>query len=766
MEIQDTYVAQQIAQDLHLRVEQVQATAALLKEGATLPFIARYRKEATGSLDEVAVAEVRDRLQRIEELNKRKKAILSSLEERDLLTEELSEKIAQVDNMSALEDLYLPYRPKRRTRATVAREKGLDPLAKLLLACQADESFDPFREAQSFVDPEKDVKDTAEALAGARDILAEQVNECVEARDRLRSLFKSQAVLETQATQQADLEKSKFKDYFQYTEPVTQAPSHRLLALFRGEKENELRLKALPEETAALNQLKPLFVKGTGPSAAQVAEAVEDGYKRLLAPAMEKELRRELKARADKEAIQVFAENLRELLLAPPLGSKTVLAMDPAFRTGCKLVVLDPQGKLLHYETLYPHSGGDKKEEAKKILEALCDQFSVEAVAVGNGTASRETEAFVRGCQLGGEIPVVMVNESGASVYSASETAREEFPELDLTVRGAVSIGRRLLDPLSELVKIDPKSIGVGQYQHDVEQNALKQRLDDVVESCVNAVGVDLNTASKHLLTYVSGLGPQLAQNIVSLRDERGPFSSREELLKVPRLGPKAFEQSAGFLRIRNGVHPLDASAVHPESYWVVEKMAGDLDCSVQDLLREEAKRRSLELDRYITDQVGRPTLEDILQELAKPGRDPRQRFEAFFFLAGVQEIGQLKARMKLPGIVTNVTHFGAFVDIGVHQDGLVHISQLADRFVKDPSEVVKVNQKVQVIVMDVDLERKRIALSMKKNPFSDPKSQPKRSSQPPRSDPKERGSKDTRSRKTSGWKGTSLGDAFRKRSS
>jgi len=757
MNLQESPHIEKIARELNLRQNQVRVTAVLLAEGATIPFIARYRKEMTGSLDEVAVAEVRDRLQRMEALEKRRESILSSLEERSLLTESLARQISSADTLTLLEDLYMPFRPRRRTRATVAREKGLAPLAERLFSGQEETAFDPGMEAKRFVDLEKDVPDVLEALAGARDILAEKMSEDLQARDRVRSIFRSEAILESHAGQKADIENSKFKDYFEYKEPVTRAPSHRLLAIFRGEREGELRPKIAPEEKRVLPILFSMFVKGNNLAAQEVATAVEDGYRRLMAPSMETELRKELKERADEEAIRVFAENLRELLLAPPLGRKRVFAMDPAFRTGCKWVLLDSQGKLLHHGILYPHGGRVQREEAKETLQSLCGEYGVEAIAIGNGTACRETEAFVLSCELPQEIPVVMVNESGASVYSASEIAREEFPDLDLTVRGAVSIGRRLLDPLAELVKIDPKSIGVGQYQHDVDQSGLKRRLDEVVQSCVNAVGVDLNTASKHLLMYVSGLGPSLAENIVTYRNQQGPFSSRKELLKVPRLGPKAFEQSAGFLRIREGLHPLDASAVHPESYWVVEAMARDLGCSIGELMREETRREGIRVADYISKGIGEPTLEDILGELSKPGRDPRSSFEVFSFQAGVHEVEHLKIGMELPGIITNVTHFGAFVDIGVHQDGLVHISQLADRFVRDPSKIVKVNQRVNVTVIEVDAARKRIALSMRKDPWGGMGG--KASGKPMRA--KDSGGTSRRTGPDS-WKGSSLGDVLR----
>ena len=700
-----------IAQELSLIPKQVQATADLLNEGATVPFIARYRKEATGSLDEVAITAVRDRLNQLVELDKRREAILKSLEERGQLTDELKEKILSAETMVVLEDIYLPYRPKRRTRATVAKEKGLEPLAQRLFT---QEDMDPLAEATAFVDPEKGVDSAEDALAGARDIIAEWVNEDQTARARVRDFYSSKAVFKSKVILEKEAEGIKYKDYFDWEEPVNRAPSHRILAMRRGEKEGFLTLRVLPPEDAALDILDSLFVKGEGPASQQVKMSVHDSYKRLLSPSMETEIRLATKKRADEEAIRVFVENFRQLLLAPPLSQKNVLAIDPGFRTGCKVVCLDRQGKLLHTETIYPLQSEKGAADAGSKIFELCERFHIEAIAVGNGTAGRETETFIRSLDLSINIQVVMVNESGASVYSASEVAREEFPDQDVTVRGAVSIGRRLTDPLAELVKIDPKSIGVGQYQHDVDQGALKSSLDDVVVSCVNGVGVEVNTASKQLLTYVSGLGPQLAKGIVEYRNEHGPFQSRDGLKQVPRLGPKAFEQAVGFLRIRDGENPLDRSAVHPESYPVVDAMARDLGCSVLDLMRDEKLRERIDLRQYVSEKVGLPTLNDILSELSKPGRDPREQFEAFRFAEGVEKMEDVKPGMKLPGIVTNVTAFGVFVDIGVHQDGLVHISELSNRFVKNPAEVVKVHQKVLVTVLDVDLERKRISLSMK----------------------------------------------------
>ena len=704
-----------IADELGLGPSQVLATIQLLEEAATVPFIARYRKEATGSLDEVAVTNIRDRFSQLQELNKRRESILKSLQERELLTDELEEKILAAETLTVLEDIYLPYRPKRRTRATMAKEKGLEPLAEILFA--QEDGTDPITEAEVFVDPEKGVESAEDALAGARDIIAEWVNEDQEARNKMRSLYAEKGVFRTKVIPGRETEGAKYRDYFEWEEPVATAPSHRILAMRRGENEVFLNLEVAPPEEEALTPLEALFVKADNEAALQVKEAVHDAYKRLLSQAMTTEIRLCTKERADKEAIKVFADNLRELLLAPPLGQKKVLAIDPGIRTGCKVVCLDRQGKLLHEETIYPFRSEKERDRAAETVAALCGTYEIEAIAVGNGTAGRETEAMVkdlRGHSLPDQIPVVMVNESGASIYSASQVARDEFPDLDLTYRGAVSIGRRLVDPLAELVKIDPKSIGVGQYQHDVNQQALKTSLDDVVMSCVNAVGVEVNTASEQLLSYVSGFGPQLAKNTVSYRNENGPFLSRKGLKKVTRLGPKAFEQAAGFMRIRDGENPLDASAVHPESYPIVEAMAKDAGCSVKDLMDDEGLRQQIDLSKYVTDKVGMPTLTDIMDELAKPGRDPRKEFEGFAFADGVETMEDLRPGMRLPGVITNVTAFGAFVDIGVHQDGLVHISQMADHFVKDPHQEVRVQQKVTVTVLEIDLERKRISLSLR----------------------------------------------------
>ncbi len=704
-----------IADELDLKQPQVKAVAGLLDEGATVPFIARYRKEATGSLDEVAIIKIRDRLEQLKEMDKRRETILASLKERELLSPELEEKIMKAQTMSELEDIYLPFRPKKRTRATVAKEKGLEPLADLIWN-QLPET-DPLTEAEKYIDAQRGVGSVDDALSGARDIIAERINEDQAAREAMRSFFMQKSMFQTTVIRGKESEGAKFKDYFEWSESVTGAPSHRILAMRRGEKEGFITMKVTPPQEEAFIILEGLFVKGEGPSSMQVLEAVHDCYKRLLSMSMETEVRLETKKMADETAISVFSNNLRELLLAPFLGQKRVMAIDPGIRTGCKVVCLDAQGKLLYHETIYPFGSADALKSAENTVRDLSAKYRIEAIAIGNGTAGRETETLVRGLGLPGDIIISMVNESGASVYSASDVARQEFPDLDISYRGSVSIGRRLMDPLAELVKIDPKSIGVGQYQHDVNQQALKEGLDDVVISCVNKVGVEVNTASEQLLTYVSGLGPQLAKNIIRYRNENGPLSSRDDLRKVPRLGPKAFEQAAGFLRIRGGIYPLDSSAVHPEAYHIVELMARDMDCSIGELIDKEEIRKKIDLGRYLTDVIGMPTLTDIINELAKPGRDPREQFELFKFTDGVEKIEDVKPGMMLPGIVTNVTAFGAFVDIGVHQDGLVHLSQLADRFVKDPHKVVKVNQKVKVTVTEVDLTRKRISLTMRVNP-------------------------------------------------
>ncbi len=708
-----------IATELKLDVRNVAATAVLLAEGGTVPFIARYRKEKTGEMDEVAIQNVRDGLERLKELDDRRESILSSLVERKLLTPELKGKIDKAETLSTLEDIYAPFRPKKRTRATIAKEKGLEPLAEMLWA--QDPSTNPEKEAEAFINTDREkneellVKTTAEALQGARDVLAERISDDATARQQVRELYLSKAVFKSKVITGKETEGAKFKDYFDWSEPAAQAPSHRILAMRRGEKEGFLMVRLVPEEGDAVAVLERLFVKsGGGASAGHVKDAVGDCFKRLLGFSMEAEARMHFKKKADEDAIRVFADNVRELLMASPLGQKNVLAIDPGFRTGCKCVVLDKQGKLMIHGVIYPEQGAAKLAEAAAAVKALVAKFGVEAIAIGNGTAGRETETFIKSLGLPKSITVVMVNESGASIYSASEVAREEFPDHDLTIRGSVSIGRRLMDPLAELVKLDPKSIGVGQYQHDVDQNALKRTLDDVVMSCVNGVGVELNTCSKQLLSYVAGLNSRTAASIVAHRNENGAFKSRDELLKVTGLGPKAYEQAAGFLRIRGAKHPLDASGVHPERYALIEQMAKDAGCTVQELLTDEGKRSKIDRKKYVSAEVGLPTLNDIFAELAKPGRDPRQQFESFSFADGVDKIEHLSPGLKLPGVVTNVTAFGAFVDIGVHQDGLVHISQLSDDFVKNPADVVKVGQRVQVTVVEVDIPRKRVALSMK----------------------------------------------------
>jgi uncharacterized protein len=706
-----------IADELKLTTKQVEVVVNLLTEGATIPFIARYRKELTGSLDEVALAAIRDRHEQLVELDARRDTILKSIEKQGFLTPELASLVKNAETMAELEDIYLPYKPKRKTRASMAKEKGLEPLATLIFE---QNKIDLESKAASFVNAELGVANANEALDGARDIIAEWISENQEARKSMRELFWQEGVIQSSVIKskaESD-EAQKFKDYFDLKEPIKKTPSHRLLAMRRAEKEGFVLLDISPDEDLAILSLEKQFVKSSSPSSEQVKLAVKDCYKRLLKPTLESEARVETKMQADAEAIKVFAANLKKLLLASPLGQKRVLALDPGFRSGIKVVCLGAQGELQFDTVIYPLEPQRETTKSATILLGLCDRFKIEAVAIGNGTASRETESFVKSIGLPKEIIVVMVNESGASVYSASEVAREEFPDKDITVRGAVSIGRRLTDPLAELVKIDPKSIGVGQYQHDVDQTKLKAGLDDVVMSCVNSVGVELNTASKELLSYVSGLGPQLAKNIVEYRNEHGAFKSRNELTKVARLGAKAFEQCAGFLRVRDSKNPLDASAVHPERYELVEKFAKDLGCSIKDLMTSAELRKRLDLKKYVTDTVGLPTLTDILSELEKPGRDPREKFEVFSFTEGVNEIKDLKIGMTLPGIVTNVTNFGAFVDVGVHQDGLVHISHLSDRFVKDANQVVAVQQKVKVTVVEVDVQRKRIALSMKSDPF------------------------------------------------
>ena len=688
----------------------MQNTLNLLETGATIPFISRYRKEVTGSLDEVQIGDIKDLYAKWLELDKRRAAILDSIAEQGKLTPELRKQIEEAETMSVLEDLYLPYRPKRKTRASVAVEKGLQPLSKLLWA---QRQLDLHREAAKFVNPEKGVANVEEALAGARDIIAERVSENPNIRARLRDTFLRYSRISTRQIPDRIDEEGKYRIYYQSEESLAKAPSHRILAMFRGEEEGILRVSIAPDEERTLADMKRRIVKNNSNSAQQVWMAATDSYKRLLQPQMETEMRKFYKEKADKEAIAVFSKNARQLLLAAPLGQVTTLAIDPGFRTGCKVVILDPQGKLLYNETIYPHPPVAQYKLASDKLKRLVLQYKVDAIAIGNGTAGRETENFVRHIPFERDVKAFMVNESGASVYSASPVAREEFPNYDVTVRGAVSIGRRLMDPLAELVKIDPKSIGVGQYQHDVNQKMLQESLQTTVESCVNYVGVELNTASKQLLSYVSGVGPALAQNIVDYRNENGAFASREALMKVPRFGAKAFQQAAGFLRIRGAENPLDASAVHPESYGVVRQMAADLDCSVADLMANKQLRQQIKLKKYITKTVGMPTLQDIMNELDKPGRDPRTQFEMFEFDKNVHTINDLAIGMKLPGIITNITNFGCFVDIGVHQDCLIHISRLSDRRISDPSEVVHLNQKVMVRVENVEIDRKRISLSL-----------------------------------------------------
>ncbi len=705
---QNQHYYKRISGDLQIAAGQVASTALLLAEGATVPFISRYRKEVTGSLDEVQVAAIRDQLASLVELDKRRQAIMESLATRDLLTAELQSGLQGAVDLATLEDLYLPHRLKRKTRAMMAMEKGLEPLARSIFAGR-----DQGIAVAAFIDPEKGVASVDEALAGARDIMAEWISEDAPMRARLRRLFADKAQLHSLVVKKNEEAGVKFRDYFDWQEEARKAPGHRLLAMFRGEAEKVLRLSVRPDEELALAILNKQYLP-QGKFREQVALAVADSYKRLLGPSLENELRATLKERADREAIQVFGDNLRQLLLAPALGQKQAMALDPGFRTGAKLVCLDSQGKLLDFATIYPTHGGSQQLAAAQKVKELCRLHQIQAIAIGNGTASRETEEFVRGLDLVGDILVTLVNESGASIYSASEVARREFPDHDITVRGAVSIGRRLQDPLAELVKLDPKSIGVGQYQHDVNQAELKKGLEDVVVSCVNSVGVEVNSASPELLAHVSGLGPVLGANIVAYRDEHGAFASRKELLKVPRLGAKAFEQCAGFLRIHGAANPLDDSAVHPERYATVTKMAADLGCTVSELISSQELRDRIDLQRYVAETLGLPTLQDILAELAKPGRDPRQEFTIFAFAKDVNSMDDLIVEMRLPGIVTNVTRFGAFVDIGVHQDGLVHVSQLADRFVKDPAEVVKVGQQVMARVLEVDTQRKRISLSLR----------------------------------------------------
>ncbi len=717
----DQYV-DKISKELNIIPKKVGATIDLLDGGSTVPFIARYRKEVTGSLDEAQIKNIRDRLHQLRELDKRRAAILASLEERDKLTDELKAKILAAETLAVLEDIYLPYRPKRRTRATVAKEKGLEPLAEIIFKQEIKEIE---REAAKYINEEMKVTSAEDALAGARDIIAEWINEDGDARAKMRELYFEKGEFRSRVIKKRESEASNYKDYFDWQEPVKTCPSHRVLAVRRAEKEQFVTLRIVVPEEEAVHILVHQFIKGDGPASEQVRLAIQDGFKRLLSLSMETEVRVETKERADKDAITVFADNLRQLLMDPPLGHRNVMAVDPAYRTGCKIACLNHEGRLVQKETIFPLGSELQQQESVTTIKDLCDMHHIEFIAIGNGTACRETEDFIRSLDLPDDIQILIVSEAGASIYSASDLARKEFPDLDVTIRGAISIGRRLMDPLAELVKIDPKSIGVGQYQHDVDQTMLKQSLDDVVISCVNQVGVELNSASKQLLTYVSGLGPVRAKAIIEYREKHGLFKSREQLYEVPRLGPKAIEQAAGFLRIRDGINPLDSSAVHPESYSVVDAMARDLGVRVQEIMRSEELRQRIQLEKYVSDIIGMPTLEDIYEELAKPGRDPRRQFEIIRFKEGVQKPEDLTPGMKLPGVVTNITHFGVFVDIGVHLDGLVHVSQLSDKYIKDPRDFVTLHQHVEVTVMQVDLDRKRIALTMKANPdiyFGQPK--------------------------------------------
>lgn len=697
-----------ISATLDISEKQINNTLNLLKDGATIPFISRYRKEATGGLDEVQIENVKNQYDKLCEIAKRKETILGTIEEQEKLTPELRQRIETSWDSTELEDIYLPYKPKRKTRAEAARQKGLEPLATLLMLQREN---DPESKAAAFVKGE--VKDVEDALKGARDIIAEQVSENERARNTLRNQFGRGAIITAKLVKGKEEEAAKYRDYFDFSEPLKRCTSHRLLAIRRAEAEGLLKVSISPDDEESIERLERQFVQSNNECSRQVSEAVQDAYKRLLKPSIETEFAAMTKEKADEEAIRVFAENLRQLLLASPLGQKRVLAIDPGFRTGCKVVCLDAQGNLLHNENIYPHPPVDKKKEASAKLRKMVEAYQIEAIAIGNGTASRETEYFVTSQQFDRALQVFVVSEQGASIYSASKIARDEFPEYDVTVRGAVSIGRRLMDPLAELVKIDAKSIGVGQYQHDVDQTKLKKALDQTVENCVNLVGVNLNTASSHLLTYISGLGPQLAQNIVNYRAENGAFTSRKELMKVPRMGAKAFEQCAGFLRIPQAENPLDNTAVHPESYCIVEQMAKDLKCSVAELIANKDLRTKINISAYATPTVGMPTLQDIMQELEKPGLDPRKAIKAFEFDKNVRTIADLREGMVLPGIVGNITNFGAFVDIGIKENGLIHLSQLADRFVSDPNEIVSIHQHVRVRVLSVDMDRKRIALKL-----------------------------------------------------
>jgi len=700
-----------LSSELNIDVKQIKSTLALLNDGATIPFIARYRKEVTGSLDEVQVAQIRDRYKQLLELDNRRKVILETISEQGNLTTELAQKIENALTIYELEDLYLPYKPKRKTKASMAREKGLEPLAKLIMI-QNSQPLTSY--TTRFVNPKLGVESIEDALSGARDIIAEWISEDNSVRSRIRNLFKNEAVIATKLAKGKEEEAAKYQTYFDFGEKISKAPSHRILAMFRGESEGLLKLTLEPDSEIAIELIERKFVKSSNEAGQQIQKAVKDSYKRLIQPSIETEMRQLLKEKADLEAIRVFGENLRQLLMSPPLGQKTVLALDPGFRTGCKVVVVNPQGKLLHNETIYPHPPQSQQREASAKVLRLVEQYKVEAIAIGNGTAGRETETFIRKIPFKTDVVAIVVNENGASVYSASAIARAEFPNYDITVRGAVSIGRRLMDPLAELVKIDPKSIGVGQYQHDVNQTQLQEQLNQVVESSVNKVGVEVNTASKELLAYVSGIGPTLAQNIVDYKNENGPFISKAQLKKVPRFGDKAFEQAAGFIRINDAKNPLDKSAVHPESYSIVEKMAKKIGCSVDDLMHKDDLRKQIVPSEFVTEKVGIPTLTDIIAELAKPGRDPRAKFDLFEFDQRVHRMDDLEQGMILPGIVTNITNFGAFIDIGVHQDGFVHISHVANKFVSDINQELKLNQKVIVKVLSVEIDRKRIGLSMK----------------------------------------------------
>ena len=708
----DEVIFQRIAKELGINFVQVSNTCRLLDNGDTIPFIARYRKEATGSLDEVAIESIRDMRQKMLDVEKRRTFILNTLEEEGVITDELRLKIENAETLVELEDLYLPYKPKRKTRASIAKEKGLEPLADIILRQQ---NIDVKAKAEQFVSEEKGVLSAEDAIHGASDIIAERINEDAYTRSKIRNLFNKKAHIVAKVAKGMEDEGNTYSQYFDYDELLTKAPSHRILAVFRGENEKILKLKIRPDEAEAMSILDRIYVRGNNESSEIVRLSAEDSYDRLLAPSIETEIRAVAKEKADKTAIAVFADNLRQLLMAPPLHGKNVLAIDPGFRTGCKVTVLNKNGKLLHNDTIYPHPPEPKIPESINKILNIVEMYDIDAIAIGNGTAGRETETFIKRIRFPKDIVAVMVNESGASVYSASKIARDEFPEYDVTVRGSVSIGRRLIDPLAELVKIDPKSIGVGQYQHDVNQTELQKCLQSVVDSCVNAVGVDVNTASKELLVHISGLGPVLAQNIIDFRNENGDFKLRSDLKKVKRFGDKAFEQSAGFLRISGGANPLDNSAVHPESYHIVEEMASDLGCDVSELISNKELINKIKIEKYVTDTTGLPTLNDIKSELEKPGRDPRCTFDMFEFDKNIKTIDDVKPGMILPGIITNITSFGAFVDIGIHEDGLVHISQMADRYVSDPNKIVKLNQKVMVKVLEVDTKRKRISLSMKK---------------------------------------------------